>query len=277
MIIPSWDIHAEINGIFGIPSNISNNVDKIIDLKLHDLGRRLSKKRDAEMRSLLIEITATRESEKAFFLHHLLDSLSLRIASTLILKLDPLKYKREIFRGVSSDLRVTVNKIQRYIPILISINDLEREFNEKLPIILRNQKLVNWVRENLINPRISRERIPLNDAVMIIYSKTLKMKKGYVKSANKSVKSLAEVYGRGSIQIKDLSEIHENVIKATADRYMYSELYVEVFKLVSYKSRLYDYMVLLGYPLDFIYERLFRVSKRRAAFLGREYILLSNI
>ncbi|RLG76724.1 MAG: hypothetical protein DRO12_04040 [Thermoprotei archaeon] len=176
--MPSHDVHRLLASRYlGLSEDVVRVIDRVVDLgPVHDVGRRMP--RDApkyldilesgdvgklivlERRKSVAEILerylSSEAHVKAFYFHHALDMLALRLASVLILELDVEKMCCSIAEGAVLDLYpIEKNLVEMKIFVPIRLEDLEEELKNALTNSRLDRLLIKWVKNNIV-PNLTR-------------------------------------------------------------------------------------------------------------------------
>ncbi len=169
--MPSHDIHRLFAMKYiGVPRNIATEVDRLIDLGLlHDMGRRKPRdpsayldiiesgsiekmyriKKKEAVKSILMDILKSDVKAKAFYFHHALDVLAIRLASAITLGLEPEKICSNLVRGTQYDLLIVdTNLMDMGIPSYLS--DFNQEISRALYLSCIDKTLIKWVKDNIV-------------------------------------------------------------------------------------------------------------------------------
>jgi len=284
--MPSWYVHnAVAEDVFGISRAIADKVNKIIDGEdIHDLGRRMPNK--PRLIELLLSpemasIRATRRKlasiriqnllssgiawSNAFWLHHALDILSPRLIAVNITGVNLSEYKENIITAVCSELSSFTYKL--------GLEDFLSRFKSQFDSIVNHPDLINWI-ENATKHRRAEDAVNIQDYLFLYIRRILQRRKRKARSSTTTTDKKAKA---GSIFKIDFSGNQQSYIEAisTALRGLYDEKreYMRLMYIVSLyaakRSHLLDYALLTPYPWEVINETVLRVTKRRAAGIGR--------
>lgn len=262
--------------MFYIPLESAEYVNELVDrMYVHDLGRilpsigiyiqdldeRYLTVKQKEKKGLVKDLKEafTKVSRKdfadAFFLHHAVDLLSLRISSALLIG-ERLDYRiSDMTEGVCLDLngiQYDVKKFceRRHLGIGPSFSkSLDEEIRSKLPQIIKFPELLEWIEDKIVQKR---RKLDDMDYIKGLFENEFEKIVGKSYSWSESMKKVYKVSG--------LNEVVEEVAEANRKRYEFGSIKGYVSKLALYSSRIIDYFFVTKLSSEMIKEELF--SKR---------------
>jgi len=272
--LPSWLIHLKVAELFNIPLKEAESVNKIVDyFYVHDLGKNLP-----SIGTYLLELENKYLSEKqkkekslakeleqafskmpsgtfsdAFFLHHAVDMLGLRISSALLIKEDLDRRMPEMVRGIILDLNGIQYDVRRFCERrhFKSYPKLSERLNEKiekeLPSIGRFPELLAWVEDKVIRER--RRFDDINYVKELIENRLERI----IRGGHGFAESQKKIY-----KATGLKEEAENLAEAYRRRYVFGSIMGYVAKLACYSSRIIDYFFVTDLSSELIKDTLFR-------------------
>lgn len=275
--MPSWEVHGIIAEMLGFDRASSKIVDELIDDKsyVHDLGRKtpkLSLKMEFFDPESFLKVSDSLKSKLSklatypdlFYLHHALDLLSLRMASAILIGCDIKSKKDCVMTGVEFDLKGLYNNIKKVvegrlhstiIPIYKGKELMER-LRSNFEKIVDLPEFLDWVKMNLVDPRIEEEKVELDQAVKSLYDELYKRKERWTPVSYLAVPPT----------LKSLP-VSAEVVSDDKTRYFIGSLFQGINKLAARRSRLFDYVfVCKPYSLSTISENLLRSNRG----LGKE-------
>jgi hypothetical protein len=270
--MPCWSLHRALAvEFFGISGEIADSINRMVDVTdIHDLGRRMPKEpriaeqifdpeeacrrivmREKMRLKMRVLLSRGPEWSKAFLLHHALDLLALRLIAANLTGVPLEAYEKNLLEGVCTDLR----------PLFREFPDLKRflpEFRLKFGSIASHQKLARWT--GMAAERMRAEESKDAGTYLQPYFE-------------RALQRMAKKEGGGMIALPSPwvpSAMSEALREAQSKMREYMGLIYRVSFFAARRSRLLYYALLLPFPLNLISEIVLRVTRRRAAGLGRE-------
>jgi hypothetical protein len=265
--LPSWDVHAALSRrILGISEAVSKEINKLVDGEdVHDLGRRMPREPKLLEKLLTPELAAecaarlaraeTRlysilswgpDYADAFYFHHALDLLAPRLVAIRMTG-SPLKeFADNIYRAVCQELRVAF-KAGRGRGLA---SFLER-FGSSFIKVIDDLSLTSWVDE-AYRRRLSLDSVGI-EAYLAGHAQRIHQEGG-------AEHPLCTILP---------PELAEELALATRAERDYGSLMALVSRFSFRKSHLMDYTFMTPLTWSLISEEFVRVTKRRAAGLGR--------
>jgi len=270
-------------------------------LRREEAGRKIARRAEA-IRRMSGLLSRGGEWTEAFWLHHALDFLAPRITAAYIVNVDPERYEANLLEGVKAEMW----PLQRKDPVLFrSLNAFLETFRSRFSEVLRHPGLRGWARATADRIESFWHGLSISEYLKPYMQRVLKrmaneQKKGEAKEEEgESVfmfsfeKSRREptVVMRGmdettamslayksSFDESAVAAVMSTVMKKAREDFRSSLVYetnfmqfmYRVSKFAAHRSHLIYYTWLLPFPREIISERLLRVTKRRAAGLGRE-------
>jgi len=265
-------------------------------LRPEEADRKIVRRREARRR---IHALMSRGDEwtEAFWLHHALDFLAPRLIAACIVNVDPERYEVNLLEGVKVDMQ----PLQRKDPVLFrGLGAFLERFHSRFSEVLRHPGLRWWARTATDCAEAS-WHLSISDYLKPYMQRVLKrmaneQKKGEAKEEEgESVfmfsfeKSRREptVMMRGmdettAMSLAYKSSFDESAVAAVMSVIMreakkagdrkenFMRLMYRVSKFAAHRSHLIYYTWLLPFPREILSELVLRVTKSRAARLGRE-------
>ena len=242
------------------------------------------------------------EWAETFWLHHALDFLAPRLTAAYIINVDPERYEANLLEGVKAEMW----SLHRKDPILFrSLNAFLETFRSRFGEVLRHPSLREWARatadyveafwhdqsiSDYLNPHMRRllermasrkgkERVNIDLKVPNMAIRIGKEGDMEEKSQSRKGSSVKEFILRSTLHGEsDVAAVMSVVMKRAMEDYRsllvyetnFMQLMYRTSKFAAYHSHLIYYAMLLPLPRVIISEYFLRVTKKRAAGLGRE-------
>jgi hypothetical protein len=270
--LPSWDVHTALSKrVFGVSETVSKEINRLVDGEdIHDLGRRLpgeprllekfldpelaaerlSRLKRAEMRIQLM----LSKSADAFYLHHALDLLAPRLIAVRATDLPLKEHAHNICEAVCNELDLAFGG-DKFASFL-------KEFRARFDQIVGDKDLTSWV-EEAYRRRLDFESSTSIESYLADHAKEILRKPGSKDFLHITI-SPATGYG-------ELITIMSSIMSGwKSPEWTYSFFMNLVSRFSSRKSHLIDYALITPFTWNIISEEFIRVTKRRAAGLGRD-------
>ena len=305
--MPPWDVHVAIaKDIFGICEKIAEKVNRVIDEEdIHDLGRRMPKEPrlsewilDPE-RAMWLDVRGRKARHKirdilargpdwvnAFLLHHALDLLSSRLVAVFVTNARLEEHQKDILEAVCSELDFMCRRRDVLLPYS-KLSAFLQQFRANFNPLIYHQDLTSWISEFVK----WRKRVEENEDVRSYLRPLLqRLEKRKDVRSNRKKDEMSITISREKVKVGKRLEfkfefergvpsevisaiLTSEVMQKVTDRKRdYMQLMYCVSRFAARWSHLLDYALLTPFPRPLIDERLLRVTKKRAAGLGR-YVL----
>ena len=206
--MPSWNIHVKVAKLFGYREDEARLINELIDRSgpIHDFGRgipNISRLRiliaftfpelSFQYSLLSYDLSLLARYSDLFYLHHALDLLSIRLASSIITGLDIKERKEIVINSLIADLNNIYSNIAKFASRRFIYNvphlsqDLLEKLNEKFDKIVSMKELLHWISSNVVLPKLENERRSLRDIAQELILKN----EGYGKLLHNMIKVAA--------------------------------------------------------------------------------------
>jgi len=263
-------------------------------LSPEEADRKIARRREA-LRRIRTLMSRGGEWIEAFWLHHALDFLAPRLTAAYIVNVDPERYEANLLEGVKVDMQ----PLQRKNPVLFrGLGAFLDRFHSRFSKVLRHPGLRWWARaaadyveafwhdlsiSDYLKPYIRNVLERMASEQKKDEAKKEKGKSVFMVSFEKSRKEPTVVMQgmdemmamslayKSSFNESDVAAVMSMVVRGVRDKKRdFMRLMYRVSSFAAHSSHLIYYTWLLPLPLEIISELVLRVTKRRAAGLGRE-------
>ena len=283
---------------------IAEKVNRVIDEEdIHDLGRRMPKEPrlsewilDPE-RAMWLDVRGRKARHKirdilargpdwvnAFLLHHALDLLSSRLVAVFVTNARLEEHQKDILEAVCSELDFMCRRRDVLLPYS-KLSAFLQQFRANFNPLIYHQDLTSWISEFVK----WRKRVEENEDVRSYLRPLLqRLEERKDTRSNRKKSETSITISREKVEVDErlkfkleyevpsdvaFAILASEVMRGVTDKERdYMQLMYCVSRFAARWSHLLDYALLTPYPWPLISEELLRITKRKAAGLGR-YVL----